>query len=190
MINRTLWSYNAESRIKYESDFLSERMSSFPGGFDGNKFTADLQVQGFSDKTLRVKINNPQFIVKNQRIGLTEAAEILDILLLISGMERNNRPENIHDFTTHIMVPMLLQFKKGQVRTLITSQDEPSSVTDIKKQIALQLEENKPSNHLQLMKRQQILNVLPMPFSPKAVKVKITQYSTFFFRSIYFVCFR
>ena len=132
------------------------------------QFTADLKVQGFNDKTIRVKIYNPQFIANNSRIGLTEAAKIFEN----SNLESSNRAQTAHAFTTYITVPVILQLKKGQVKSLITARGEPSSVTKIKQQIALELEENKPSTHLQLMKRQQIFHVLQTPFAPKTVKVR------------------
>ena len=133
------------------------------------KFEADLEVQGMKDETLRVKINNPQFLFNNTTVGLTEAAPILEK----SGLAVGTDNRNVQAFIRHMKTPMIVQFKKGRARAIITMDGEPSSVTEIKKNLALQLEKNKPNSHLQLKKKQQILRILQTPMEPKTVRVRL-----------------
>ena len=135
----------------------------------GIKFLADLEVQGMTDETLRVKMKNPQFIFNNTTVSLTEAAPILEK----SGLVVGNDNHNMHAFIRHMKTPMVVQFKKGRARAIITMDGEPSSVTEIKKNLALQLEKNKSNSHLQLKKKQQIVRILQTPMAPKIVKVRL-----------------
>ena len=156
--DQKLWSPNTESLIKY---LISDSTL-------GVKFEADLEVQGTTDETLRVKINNPQFIVNNNTISLMDAAPILEK----SGLAVGNGNHNMQAFIRHIKTPMMVQFKKGRAKAIITMDGEPSSVTNIKKNLALQLEKNKPNSHLQLKRKQQIVHILQTPLAPKTIKVR------------------
>ena len=129
----------------------------------------DLEVQGMMDETLRVKMNNPQFIFNNTAVSLTEAAPILEK----AGLAIGNDNHNMQAFIRHMKIPMIVQFKKGHARAIITMEGEPSSVTEIKKNLALQLEKNKPNSHFQLKKKQQIARILQTPMAPKTIQVRL-----------------
>ena len=129
----------------------------------------NLEVQGMKDETLRVKMNNPQFIFNNTNVSLMGAAPILEK----SGLAVGNDNRNMQAFIRHMKTPMIVQFKKGRARAIITMDGEPSLVTKIKKNLAIQLEKNKPNTHLQLKKKQQIVRILQTPMEPKTVKVRL-----------------
>ena len=157
--NQDLWFPNAESMIKYS---ISDATSNIG-------FSADLLVQGFHDKTLRIKIDNPQFFRRNDEVNSTEAAPILESL----GLIRSNEPIDVLEFARYMKVPMTVLFKKGRAKSIVTMKNEPSSVTEMKKNLARQLEQNTPSSYVQLIQRQQIDQVLQMPFTPKIVNVRL-----------------
>ena len=159
VIDQTLWSPNTESIIKY---LISDATL-------GIKFMTDLEVQGMMDETLRVKMNNPQFIFNNTAVSLTEATPILEK----AGLAIGNDNHNMQAFIRHMKIPMIVQFKKGHARAIITMEGEPSSVTEIKKNLALQLEKNKPNSHFQLKKKQQIARILQTPMAPKTIQVRL-----------------
>ena len=166
-----LWAPNTESVIKYDSNYLSG--NSFSSSIGGIKFTAEVQVQGFMDNTLRVKMNHVRFHRNNYEVSQMETRQILEDL---SRKLRGGIP-GIQEFKTFTEGPFQIQLKNNKAKTIITSRSEPLLVTEIKKNLALQLEQNISDSNLQLVKKVAISSAIAIPSSPKMVKVIFVNFS-------------
>ena len=165
-----LWSPNVENVFKYTSPNLIKALrktiqpSSIISGHP-LKFVADLKLQAFSDNTLRVKLDHTLFYSDGTGINLEKAHQILD-----DG--RSIRTVMFHTeqtFQQFLTAPFLIHVKRGVVKTVIVSQNEPSEVTSIKKLIASEFENKDRHPQLQLLMKRAIITPLEIPRHPMKV---------------------
>merc|ERR1719334_925103 len=103
----------------------------------GLKIMANVRVQALQDYTLRVKIDNAQLVTLNGEIDLTDANRIVE--------NGGANSESLHDnfppeFKKHLETPILVNLKRGVVEEFFVAQNEPMSVTNIKRSLLSQLQ--------------------------------------------------
>merc|ERR1719370_2239392 len=103
----------------------------------GLKIMANVRVQALQDYTLRVKIDNAQLVTLNGEIDLTDANRIVENGGANSDSLRDNFPP---EFKRHLETPILVNLKRGVVEEFFVAQDEPISVTNIKRSLLSQLQ--------------------------------------------------
>merc|ERR1719167_1491798 len=103
----------------------------------GLKIMANVRVQALQDYTLRVKIDNAQLVTLNGEIDLTDANRIVENGGANSDSLRDNFPP---EFKRHLETPILVNLKRGVVEEFFVAQDEPMSVTNIKRSLLSQLQ--------------------------------------------------
>ena len=131
------------------------------------KLVANVKVQAFNDKTLRVKLNQIRFYSNGSIISLDKAHEIL-------GQEISNEGaigHTVKKFKEMLTMPFLLHTKRGLVKNVIVSQNEPAEVTEIKKLVASNLEKNTSHVRLQLIMKKAIIVPLKTPRFPMRVDI-------------------
>ena len=167
-----LWSPNVESVFKFALPNLIEALKKseqHTPNFAGYplKLAANVKVQAFNDKTLRVKINQIRFYSNGSKISIEKAHQILE-------HERSNEGAIGHTVITFkkmLTMPFLLHAKRGLVKKLIVSQNEPAEVTEIKKLVALNLEKKRSPVFLQLITKKSIMVPLKTPKFPMRVDI-------------------
>ena len=65
------WSPNKEYVFRYESQVITG-IPSIQQQFAGLKLSSDVRVQSFGDYSLRIKFENPKFIVVNQELKIKD----------------------------------------------------------------------------------------------------------------------
>merc|ERR1712212_146131 len=103
----------------------------------GLKIMANVRVQALQDYTLRVKIDNAQLVTLNGEIEVTDANRIMENGGANSDSLRDNFPP---EFKRHLETPILVNLKRGVVEEFFVAQDEPMSVTNIKRSLLSQLQ--------------------------------------------------
>merc|ERR1719167_1638719 len=103
----------------------------------GLKIMANVRVQALQDYTLRVKIDNAQLVTLNGEIDLTDANRIVENGGANSDSLRDNFPP---EFKRHLETPILVNLKRGVVEEFFVAQNEPMSVTNIKRSLLSQLQ--------------------------------------------------
>merc|ERR1719283_351092 len=103
----------------------------------GLKIMANVRVQALQDYTLRVKIDNAQLVTLNGEIELTDANRIVENGGANSDSLRDNLPP---EFKRHLETTILVNLKRGVVEEFFVAQDEPMSVTNIKRSLLSQLQ--------------------------------------------------
>ena len=167
-----LWSSNVESLYKLELPNLIEalRKSEQPtSNFVGHllKLVTNVKVQAFNDKTLRVKLSQIRFHSNGSIVSLDKAHQIL-------GQEISNEGaigHTVKKFKKMLTMPFLLHTKRGLVKNVIVSQNEPAEVTEIKKLVASNLENNTSHALLQLIMKKAIIVPLKTPRFPMRVDI-------------------
>merc|ERR1719334_766806 len=103
----------------------------------GLKIMANVRVQALKDYTLRGKIDNAQLVTLNGEIELNDANRIVENGGVHSDSLRDNFPP---EFKRHLETPILVNLKRGVVEEFFVAQDEPTSVTNIKRSLLSQLQ--------------------------------------------------
>merc|ERR1719283_715945 len=103
----------------------------------GLKIMANVRVQALQDYTLRVKIDNAQLVTLNGEIELNDANRIVGQGGANSGSLHESFPP---EFKKHLETPVLVNLKRGVVEEFFVAQDEPVSVTNIKRSLLSQLQ--------------------------------------------------
>ena len=70
-----------------------------------------------------------------------------------------------------LTMPFLLHTKRGLIKKIIVSQNEPADVTEIKKLVASNLEKKGNHVHFQLIMKKVIVAPLKTPIFPKIVDI-------------------
>ena len=186
------WFLNVESVFAYTSADVIRSIKK-PSNFSSNyvvhplKLVAKVKVQSFSDKTLRVKVEHVRFYSNGIEISLVDAHQILAADVLPGG---SFGPDQ--DFKKFLEQPMLVYTKKGWIKTLIVSRNEPTGVTEMKKALASLLQMKNNHKKLQLIKKQAIRTVFEIPRYPMKVDIGNSKMLIIrilyerFFRNIFF----
>ena len=131
------------------------------------KLVGNVKVQAFNDKTLRVKLNQIRFYSNGSNLSIEKAHQILE-------HERSNEGAIGHTditFKKMLAMPFLLHTKRGLIKKVIVSQNEPAEVTEIKKLVASNLEQKRNHVLLQLIMKRAIIVPLKTPRFPKRVDI-------------------
>ena len=126
-----------ESVFRLESQVLTSIPEIKESQMAGLKIMANVRVQALQDYTLRVKIENAQLVTLNGEIDLTDANRIVE--------NGGANSDSLHDnfppvFKKHLETPILVNLKRGVVEEFFVAQDEPMSVTNIKRSLLSQLQ--------------------------------------------------
>ena len=76
---------------------------------------------------------------------------------------------NAQTFETYLETPILVHLKRGVVRKVIVSQNEPTEVTEIKKQLVSDLTNSGSQARIQLLMKKAIIEPLETPRFPMRV---------------------
>ena len=129
--------------------------------------TADIKVQAFTDQSLRLKLDHIRFYSNDNYISLKNAHQILeDEISNREGMNHNDQA-----FETYLKTPILVHLKRGVVKKVIVSQNEPGEVTEIKKQLVFDLKKRGSQARLQLLMKKAIIEPLETPIFPMRVDI-------------------
>ena len=126
-----------ESVFRLESQVLTSIPEIKQSQMAGLKIMANVRVQALQDYTLRVKIENAQLVTLNGEIDLTDANRIVENGGANSDSLRDNFPP---EFKRHLETTILVNLKRGVVEEFFVAQDEPLSVTNIKRSLLSQLQ--------------------------------------------------
>ena len=172
----SFWSPNVESVYKFALPNIikalkkSEQHTSDFVGYP-LKLVADVKVQVFNDKTLRVKLNQILFYSNGSNISLEKAHQILKHERSYEG----GIGHTVKTFKKMLTMPFLLHTKRGMVKKIIVSQNEPAEVTEMKKLIASNLEKKRNHVRLQLIMKKAIIVPLKTPRFPMIVDIGIVE---------------
>ena len=166
------WTPNIESVYKYTSPELIQalRKSTQPSTSILRHpliLTADVKVQAFTDQSLRVKLDHIRFYSNDDYISLKNAHQILEDEL--SNQEGMNH--NTQTFETYLETPILVHLKRGLVKKVIVSQNEPAEVAEIKKQLVSDLKKSGSQARLQLLMKKAIIEPLETPRFPMKANI-------------------
>merc|ERR1719192_1952810 len=79
----------------------------------------------------------------------------------------------IKEFKNDLEEPIMISLKRGLMKNMLVSNDEPTCVTTIKKSLFAELQKLNSTFGLKHLKKQPIVSVLPIPSRPKKVDVQI-----------------
>ena len=167
---RKLWTPNIESIFTYISTDVLGAIKKSNLASSSNlghplKMVADVKVQSFSDKTLRVKLDHVRFYSNGNQMNLTSAHQILE-----TGIGQGGSMDHTEQtFKKFLEEPMLAYTKRGLIKKLIVSQYEPSEVTELKRLLVSKLEMSKVDASLKLIKKQAIITPLETPRNPRTI---------------------
>ena len=130
------WAPDTESVFRLESQVLTGIPDIQNSHYSGIKFTAQARVQAFPDYTLRIKLDQLQFITLNGQISLTEANRVIGN----GGIGSGAKEHLPNDFRKFLEEPMLVHLKRGLVQSFFVSEHEPVAVTNIKRSLLAQLQ--------------------------------------------------
>ena len=136
---------------------------------------AEVKVQSFTDKTLRVKLDHVRFYSNGNPMNLTDAHQRLETEMGHGGSMGHTE----QTFKKFLEEPMLVYTKRGLIKKLIVSQNEPSEVTEMKKLLVSKLEMSKDDASLKLIKKQAIRTPLETPKNPMTIDLGNYGYITF-----------
>ena len=167
-----LWSPNVEYIFEYKSSNLIKALRKsvqHVSTFDGNslQLVASVKVQAFGDMTLRVKLDQILFYSNASIVSQAIAHQIL-------RDETSNQvtiDNNTLLFKKMLTTPFLLHIKRGVVKKISVSQNEPAEITEIKKLIVSNLEKKSSHFHLQLLMKKAIVIPLETPRFPMKVNI-------------------
>ena len=131
---------------------------------------AQVKVQSFSDHTLRVQMNHIRFYTSTGPATFEAAHEILgsDEFSLFGASS-----QGLTEFKKYLEEPMMISLKRGLMKNMIVSKDEPTCVTAIKESLFAELQKLNSTFGLKYLKKQPIVSVLPIPSRPKKVNAQI-----------------
>lgn len=136
-IHRYGWNPGMESIFRFESQSLNGIPEIKQSQWTGIKIMANVRVQAMPDYTLRVKLDSAQLVTLNGDIELTVDNRIAGNGGQESGTFHQDFPS---EFKQHLESPILVHVKRGVVEEFFVSQDEPISVTNLKRSVLSQLQ--------------------------------------------------
>ena len=137
--------------------------------YDGNslKLVATVKVQAFGDMTLRVKLDQILFYSNDSIVS----QEIAHQILRDETSSQVSIDNNTLLFKKMLTTPFLLHIKRGVVKNISVSQNEPAEITEIKKLIVSNLEKKSSHFHLQLLMKTAIIVPMETPRFPMKVDI-------------------
>ena len=170
-----LWSPNVEYIFEYTSSNLIKALRKpvqHISTYDGNslKLVATVKVQAFGDMTLRVKLDQILFYSNDSIVSQEIAHQIL-------RDETSNQVRLDHNaqlFKKMLTTPFLLHIKRGVIKKISVSKNEPAGITEIKKLFVSNLEKKSSHFDFQLLMKTAIIIPLETPKFP--IKVDIGNY--------------
>lgn len=130
------WIPGKESLFKYESQVLLGIPEIKESHFAGVKLSSKVRVQAYSDYSLRIKIEEPEFLTLNGEVKLSENGYLI----------KEQSPEVVktevipEQFKHFLEQPFLVYLKSGVVTSFLVAQEEPVSVTNLKKAVLAQIQ--------------------------------------------------
>ena len=165
------WKPNEENVFEFRSEDLAQNVGhphllSNPNTNSGIKMKAQVKVQSFSDHTLRVQMNHIRFYTSTGPTTFEAAHEILgsDEFSLFGASS-----QGLTEFKKYLEEPMMISLKRGLMKNMIVSKDEPKCVIIVKKSLFAELQNVDSTFGLKHLKKQPILAVLPVPSRPKKI---------------------
>ena len=131
------------------------------------RIVAEVRVQAFNDKTLRVKMERTKFFSQDEEITLIKAHGMLDLMSSCNG-------HMVHDtqaFKTSLEEPMLIFVKKGKAKDVVVSKTEPDCVSKMKIALVHALMEKGQNRHLKVSKKGAITKAFQIPSLPKKINL-------------------
>ena len=115
-------------------------------------------------------MNNIQFYTSSGPVTLEAAHEILGSgeFSLFGASSRG-----IKEFKNDLEAPMMISLKRGLMKNMIVSKDEPTYVTTIKKVLFAELQKLDSTFCLKHLKKQPIVSVLPIASRLRKVNAQI-----------------
>ena len=115
-------------------------------------------------------MNHIQFYTSSGSVTLEAAHEILGSgeFSLFGASCRG-----IKEFKNDLEEPMMISLKRGLMKNMIVSKDEPTCVTAIKESLFAELQTLNSTFGLKYLKKQPIVSVLPIPSRPKILDAQI-----------------
>jgi len=174
------WNPNVEYIFEFKSKDLipipeSHEGLSNPTPNFGINMKAQVRVQSFNDHTLRAKLDQVRFYTTAGPITLKTAHEILGANEL--AYDSYNHEKGVFneegEFMKYLEEPMMFSLKRGLVKNMIVSMDEPKCVTKIKKLLLGELQNVNSTFGLKFLKKQPILAVLRTTLKAKKVDVDL-----------------
>lgn len=167
------WSPNVEYIFEFSSPDLSPSTESYQGTANPSetfwtKLKAQVRVQAFNDHTLRAQLYQVRFYTANGPTTLKTAHEILSANELAYDAYYH---EEEAEFIKFVEEPMMFSLKRGLLKNMIVSADEPSCVTMIKKSLFAELQNIGSTFGLKLIKKQPIMSVLQIALKAKKIDV-------------------
>ena len=158
------WAPGTESLFRIESRDLSGAFGINNTYYVGLKLMAYARAQSFKDYTLRVKLEQPRFVITISEISSSPGQKNIKN----GGLKSNVSGVLLQGifFRPFLEETMLVHLKRGLVKSFFVSQDEPATVTNIKKSILAQLQLD-ASGSLELMMEQPVSLPLPIPYKLK-----------------------
>jgi len=130
------WVPGKETLFQYESETLVGIPEIKASHRSGVKVSSKVRVQAFSDYSLRVKIEEPRIFSVNGEVALTETGR----LIKEQSPEAYKQEVIPGQFLQFLEQPFLVYLKSGVVQSFLVDQNEPVSVTNIKKAVLAQIQ--------------------------------------------------
>ena len=124
-------------------------------------------MQVLGDNTLRAQINHFQFYTATGRTSLPTTDDVVTVNELTFDATGYEIPE----LTQYLEQPMMVTAKRGRMKNLFVSRDEPQVVTNVKKFLLAEFQKADASSVLKLVKKQPILAPLQIPSHPKKIDI-------------------
>merc|ERR1712212_357534 len=132
------WAPGQEMVFNYQSHVLTGIPEINQSHWSGVKVNAKVIVQSYSDYSLRLRIIDPEFwTINGQNVMLSETGRVLRDQSLTQSIKVESLTK---EFKKFLLEPFLVHMKSGIVESFLVSEDEPASITNIKKSILSQLQ--------------------------------------------------
>ena len=165
-----IWSPNSETVLRYKSSNLTSLLQENKYGLRipfPVHIVADVKIQAFKDKTLRVKLEHIKFYSTTDELSIRDAHQILDRM----SPGKGNILHVVQDFKASIEEPMLIFIKKGRATSMLVSKNEPGCATQIKKALANGLMQSGQAQYLQVIKKNAIMKPFKISSNPKKINL-------------------
>jgi len=170
-----LWSSNVETIFRYKSNDLASmihdrrQLSSHLNIQLPVHLVADVKVQAFSDKTIRVKLEHINFLSNNNEITMIEAHRVIDMI----SPQNGGAVHGAQAFKTSMEEPIMILVKQGKAKKIIVAQNEPDCVSKVKMALVSHLMRTGLNPNLQVVKKQAIITPIEVASQAKTLDVNL-----------------
>ena len=130
---------------------------------------ADVTVQAFSDKTLRVKLEHIKFFANNNEITMIDAHRILDMI----SPQNGGAVHGAQAIKAFLEDPIMVLVKKGKAKKIVVPQNEPDCVSKVKMALVAHLMQTGSSANLQVVKKQAIIDPIEITSAVKKIDINV-----------------